>query len=271
MEKHRQEQVDHLLCDLDFPALYRGYTWKGDTWERGFPEIFRLEREVTAAARNRTLGLDHARDIACWGGLPAPECIGCADPLSIILYFGGSPAYWLVHVPANAIQFVEGRIPGFGLTYASKLLRFAIPCSFGAIDTRLVRVFGRGDPGVCRYPLLNLTASPIGNRWAILATQRGWPEEYGVWTEVLRAIARWLNREEVCCPHPAGFVVAGLRNEEIWAAADVEMALFSYASGVVRREGRLPESGDKFGCSPTVESGMSPPAQPGRGVFAHIR
>ncbi|NLM30517.1 MAG: hypothetical protein GX216_08875 [Methanomicrobiales archaeon] len=233
MEKHRQEQVDHLLCDLDFPALYRGYRWKSDTWERGFPEIFRLEREVTAAARDRTLGPDHAREIARWGGLPAPERIGCADPLSIALYFGGSPAYWLVHVPANTIQTIEWRILGFGPAYASKLLRFAIPCSFGAIDTRLVRVFGRGDPGACRYPLLDLIASPIGSRWEILSVQPGWPGEYGVWTEVLRMIARRLNRDEICCPHPAGFVSAGLRSDGIWAAADVEMALSSYASGVV--------------------------------------
>ena len=35
-------------------------------------------------------------------------------------------------------------------------------------------------------------------------------------------------------PHPEGFVGAGLRSEGIWAAADVEMALFCYASGVVR-------------------------------------
>jgi hypothetical protein len=39
MEKHRQEEVDRLSADLDFPALYRGYTWKNDTWEKGFSEI----------------------------------------------------------------------------------------------------------------------------------------------------------------------------------------------------------------------------------------
>jgi len=97
-----------------------------------------------------------------------------------------------------------------------------------------VRVFGCGDPEKQRYPLLDLTASPFGGRWAILAAQPAWPGEYGTWTETLQAIACRLNREEVCCPHPAGFVRAGLRSHGIWVAADVEMALFSYASAVVR-------------------------------------
>lgn len=234
VEKHRQEQIDRLLSDLDFPPLYRGYAWKNDTWEKGFPDIFSLEQEVTAAARDQTLGLEHVQKIACWGGIPNRDRIDCADRLSIALYFGDSPAYWLMRAPVNTIGIVEGQIRGFGPTYASKLLRFAVPQVFGAIDTRLVRVFGRGDPEKQRYPLLDLTASPFGDRWAIPATQPGWPGEYGTWTKILQAIARRLNREEVCCPHPERFVGAGLRSEGIWAAADVEMALFCYASGVVR-------------------------------------
>ncbi len=235
MEKRRQEQVDRLLCDLDFPALYRGYAWKDDTWERGFPDILRLEQEVTAAARDQRLGPGHAREIARWGGLLDPDQIKCADPLPISLYFGGSPAYWLARKPVSAIQAVMDEIWGFGPTYASKLLRFAVPWIFGVIDTQLVRTFGHGDPEAQRYPLLDITASHSGGRWAIAAAQPGWPEEYGVWIGILQDIARHLNREEICCPHPGGFVATGLRIEGIWVAADVEMALFSYASGVLWR------------------------------------
>jgi len=90
VEKHRQEQIDRLLSDLDFPALYRGYAWKNDTWEKGFPDIFSLEQEVTAAARDQTLGLEHVQKIACWGGIPNRDRIDCADRLSIALYFGDS-------------------------------------------------------------------------------------------------------------------------------------------------------------------------------------
>jgi hypothetical protein len=236
MEKHRQELVDRLLADLDFPALYRGYTWKNDTWEKGFPDIFRLEQEMTAAARAQTLGLDHVQEIAHWGGMPDRSRIDCADPLPVLLYIDDAPAYWLMHEPADIVWIVERQIRGFGPTYASKLLRFAVPQVFGAIDTRLVRVFGRGDQEKQRYPLLDLTASPFGGRWAILAAQPAWPGEYGTWTRILHALANALNREEVCCPHPAPFVRAGLRIGGIWAAADVEMALFCYASWVLRGE-----------------------------------
>lgn len=73
----------------------------------------------------------------------------------------GAPAYRLMHEPEETIRIVEWRVRGFGPTYASKLLRFAVPQVFGAIDIRLVRIFGRGDPGMQRYPLLDLAALPV--------------------------------------------------------------------------------------------------------------
>ena len=232
MEKHRQGEIDRLLADLDFPALYRGYAWKDDTWEKGFPGILGLEREVTAAARDQALGLDHVQKIARRAGLP--DRVDCPGRIAVILYIGSAPAYWLMQESGETARIVEERIGGSGPTCASKLLRFAVPQVFGGIDTRLVRVFGRGDPEEQRYPLLDLAALPSGGRWAIPAGQPGWPGEYGAWTGVLHALASALNREEVCCPHPEGFAVAGLRSRDIWVAADVEMALSCYASGVLR-------------------------------------
>ncbi|MCK9342782.1 MAG: hypothetical protein M0P33_02605 [Massilibacteroides sp.] len=232
VEKDRQEEVDRLLADLDFPALYRGYAWRNDTWEKGFPDILRLEREVTAAARNQAIGLEDVRKVARWGGLAGR--VDSPGRLPVTLYVGDAPAYWLLHDAGDTVRDIERQIRGFGPTYASKLLRFAVPQVFGALDTRLVRVFGRGDPLMQQYALLDLAAEPSGDRWAIPVTQSGWPGEYGAWTEILRVIASALNREEVCCPHPAGFTAADLRSHGIWLAADMEMALFSYASGVVR-------------------------------------
>lgn len=234
MKKHRQEEVDRLSADLDFPALYRGYTWKNDTWEKGFSEILGLEREVTAAARDQALGLGHVQKIARRAGLP--DRTDCAGRIVVILYIGSAPAYWLMRESGETARIVEEQIRGFGPACASKLLRFAVPQVFGAIDTRLVRVFGRGDPEKQRYPVLDLIAERSGGRWAIPAAQPGWPEEYGAWTGVLHALANVLNREEVCCPHPEGFAAAGLRSQGIWAAADVEMALSCYATGVVGEE-----------------------------------
>lgn len=227
-----EEQVGRLLDDLDFPALYRGYTWRDDTWEKGFLEILDLEREVTAAARSLALGLDHVQKIARRDDLSAPARI------AVTLYIGSAPAYWLMLEPGETIRIVERQIRGLGPVCASKLLRFAVPQVFGTLDARLIRVFGRGDSGSQRYPLLDLAVELSGDRWAIPAGQPGWPGEYGAWAGALQAVAGGLNRDEVSCPHPAGFAAAGLRSEGIWAAADVEMALSCYAAGVLRGEER---------------------------------
>ena len=95
MKKHRQEEVDRLIADLDFPALYRGYAWKNDTWEKGFSEILGLEREVTAAARDQALGLGHVQKIARRAGLPdRTDCAGrrSAVPWPALSATMGAPA-----------------------------------------------------------------------------------------------------------------------------------------------------------------------------------
>ncbi len=225
MDKHRQEEVDGLLGHLDFPALYRSYVWGDETWEKGFSGVLALEREMAAAARSRTIGPEHVQKIT--------RRIGCTGRLAVTLYIGDAPAYWLMHEPGETARAVGEKLPWLGPTDTGRILRFAVPEVFGALDARLVRVFGCGDPAVQRYPLIDLIAERFAGRWDIPAGQPAWPAEFGAWTGVLHAIARALNREEICCPHPAGFVAARLRCRGIWAAADVEMALSGYASRVI--------------------------------------
>ena len=234
--RYRWDEVDRLLGDLDFPALYRGYARDGDTWEKGFPEIYQLEQKMTTAAKGRTLGLGHVQEIARRDGIPDHNLITCPGRLSILLYIDDAPAYWLMREPESSIRTVEDQIPGLGPACTSRVLRFAVPAIFGAIDAPLVRVFGHGDPGAQRYHLLDLAATPAGTRWTISARQPAWPGEYGAWIKTLQAIARRLNREEVCCAHPEPFLRSGLRDRDIWAAADVEMALSSYASEILRKK-----------------------------------
>jgi hypothetical protein len=122
------------------------------------------------------------------------------------------------------------RVLYVGPTYASKVLRFALPKHYGAIDSRCVRVFGQGDPASKKQDWLELQASPSNksrNRWGILESQAGWPQGYGVWLAILRHIASTIA---VPCPHPPIFAKEGLRRMGQWACADVEMALFTYAS-----------------------------------------
>ena len=220
--------IDDLIETCDFPELYRTYAWKRDLWQNGFPDICRLEREVGDAARAGTLSEEHLKAIARWGGLPNIERIRAPAPIRIALFEDGDVARWVRENPENAIRVLGGQIRGFGPTYTSKLLRFAAPELFGAIDTRIVRVFGAGD--TARLHLLDLTATPVDGRWAILSGQQGWPEEYGTWTAILTYAAAELNAAGQPCPHPEALTNAGLRERGIWLNADVEMAFFNYAS-----------------------------------------
>ena len=222
--------VDTILQDLDFPKLYRSYAWKEDTWKRGFPDLFRLEQEISLAARKRSIKREHLIDIAKWGGLRNTKRISCPGSIRINLYNRGLPAAWLMKDPARAIDLLDIQVIGFGPTYSSKVLHFAVPQVFGALDTRLVRTFGKGDEPSRRYPLLNLKVTRVGPSWAINTNQPGWPEEFGTWTSALHQMAASLHENGIKCPHPRKFVKAGLREEGVWLPADVGTALFSYAS-----------------------------------------
>ena len=228
-----QTGIEKLLLKLDMPGLYRSYKWNKDTWERGFPDLFRLEQETSHTAREYTLSQNHLLQIAQWGRLPNKKRISCQNPINITLYTNGLPAGWLEREPEKAILILEEQIHGFGPTYCSKLLHFAVPQIFGALDTRLVRTFGKGDPNTQRYPLLDLTATMSGGRWAIYSSQAGWPREYGTWTAILNHIAKTLNKNGIQCPYPQQYMQSGLRANGIWLPADVETALFSYASQVL--------------------------------------
>ena len=81
-----------------------------------------------------------------------------------------------------------------------------------------------------QYQLLDLHASRSSDRWTINPRQEGWPREYGTWVEILNLIAQTLNGAGTQCPHPSLYVQSGLREEGVWLPADVETALFSYAS-----------------------------------------
>lgn len=229
-----QKKVNQLLDELDIPALYKAYVWKKDTWETGFPDLFRLEQLIRPAARNYSIGKLHLIEIAKWGALPNWKNITCSEPVKITLYSNDSPVEWLTREPENAVWILEGQTRGFGPTYCSKLLHFAVPQVFGAIDTRLVRTFGEGDPNSSRYSLLNLKVAHSGERWAISSSQIGWPGEYGNWTDILNYIAKKLNDDKEMCPHPENYYEFRLRPRGIWYPADVETALFSFASQAVK-------------------------------------
>jgi hypothetical protein len=132
----------------------------------------------------------------------------------------------LAHAPLAPLSAISRRVTtGVGPTYISKVLRFSLPQEYGAIDTRCVRVFGHGDPVVHRHDWLKLRVHNSGSGWYIANTN--WPDDYASWVNILRYFASALPAN---CPHPVTFVRSGLRKQGVWVCADVEMALFAYAS-----------------------------------------
>lgn len=234
LQKNLTSRIENLIGIIDFPTLYKNYQWKSDNWENGFSEICFLEKEIGSAARSGTLSRSHLIDVAKWGGLPNINRIRVRDPIKLSIFQDGKIAYWAKNEPENVIRILEGQIRGFGPTYTSKVLRFAAPDTFGAIDTRIVRVFGKDGLRNYQDNFLNLRASPIDGRWAILTNQAGWPGEYSTWIKVLTYIRSRLNENGINCPHPKRCIDEGLRSWGVWLNADVEMALFNYASQRIR-------------------------------------
>jgi hypothetical protein len=227
LEPETQQTLEKILSDLNFPKLYTEYEWKGDTHKKGFPDLCYLETTISDAAKTGGIRKHHLVDIAKWGKLRNTKGISCAEPLGLVLYVKGRPAPDLLQEPETAIQEIDSLVKGFGPTYSSKLLHFAVPQVFGALDTRLVRIFGNAAP---EYHLLDLDAEQSGDRWLIPPGQGGWPKEYGKWITILNYLAEQLNKTGKSCPHPLVYYEKKLREEGVWLPADVETALFSYAS-----------------------------------------
>lgn len=219
-------KLDSFLETKTFVDLYSSYNWKKDRLDNGFPDIFSLENRLVLSKHATGVDLSEIKCVAKWGG-NHKEIIGPAIVLPKCSLVGddGTPNPGLESDPLKPLkQFAN--VKNIGPTYYSKVLRFALPQEYGAIDTRLVRVFGEGDRAEHQWLTLSAKES-AKNRWYIPEIQSGWPSEYRKWINILRYFASKLENN---CPHPQSFVDAGLRETGVWGCADVEMALFSYAS-----------------------------------------
>lgn len=221
-------QVDTFLSEQSMSDWYMKYSWSNDSWNTGFPEIQYLEETISHAARQDEVSESHLQSIAEWGHLISRPTLRGGDYAPLHLYRNGHPASWIRYDPARCLDELDRSIVNFGPTYLSMLLRFAMPCMYGAMNTRIVTVFGDGDQNT------------KGMGWFHLSVQQGsirkgagWTFEYATWIHILRYIAQSLNEAGIPCPHPDSFVTAKLRDEGQWGAADVEMALFSYAGEVI--------------------------------------
>ena len=223
-------ELNAFAAANNFPDLYRAYAWRNDTYANGFPDIYCLESRLIRSDRTTGISVDDVKALAAWGAMPNQGRIrgpATIAPRNTLHNAAGGPAATLAAHPLTPLTAIQAQLHGVGPTYQSKVLRFGLPQEYGAIDTRCGRVFGHGDAGAHRHDWINLRTRKSGYRWYISSTQASWPDEYGMWIDILRYLAATLPSN---CTHPAAFTQAGLRHQGRWECADVEMALFSYAS-----------------------------------------
>lgn len=228
------QQLEAFIANNNFPQLYAAYDWEKDTHANGFPDIFNLESQISKEDMKTGITIAGVRAVSAWGRLRNPNRVqgpNIVTPANTLRTASNTPQPQLEanpHLPITALQHLSG----IGPTYQSKVLRFGLANEFGAIDTRCVRVFGQGDQENQKNAWLQLnTRRSIQNGrpggWYIPEAQVGWPAEYTKWINILRYFANQLPNN---CPHPENFINAGFRIGGAWACADVEMALFTYAS-----------------------------------------
>jgi hypothetical protein len=224
-------ELSTFLSRNDFVDLYRSYSWDSDAFESGFPNILRLEAQLKKSDLGRGISLQDVRDVAIWGRLRNPARIAgnhIVLPKNTLHTNNGNPTEILRLQPISPLCTLEENITsGIGPTYLSKVLRFGLPQEYGALDSRGVRIFGKGDPHSQRHNWLALSVRNDGYGWYIPKTQAKWPSAYGIWIDIIRFFTEKLPHN---CPHPQGFVDSALRLENKWTCADVEMVLFTYAS-----------------------------------------
>jgi len=239
------KKADSFLNTVNLLDWYQNYHWSADTKNSNFQDIVSLEIELIQAAKQNAIRCSHVRKIALWGAHPMLDKIQCHDPFDLPIYEGGAPASWIKTDPAKGIRIIRPQVKYVGPTYSSKILRFSMPHEFGALDTRITRVFGRGDPDHAYLPFLEIEAEPIGIKWFIKNPQPAWPDEYSTFIFILRYMAYKLNESGIKCPHPPLLYDHKLREPGIWECADVEMALFSFASARIYPSSTQGKNGEK--------------------------
>lgn len=230
-----RKKLDDFLADPrnHFADLYKSYSWRNDAYkdDNGFAKIRCLENSLIG---NTNLTLEDIESVIQWGDPSGTSCKPVIVDRSLFNEFREHLAdvRLIKRDPGNLAYKLARSVRYVGPTYASKVLRFVHPHQYGAIDRRLVLVFGKHNAASECYqwiPSLIVRDSSI----EAFDTYFGWHPGYTKWINILRYFAQKLNSDQelsVECPHPQRFVDAGVRCNGIWTCADVEMALFAYAS-----------------------------------------
>jgi hypothetical protein len=221
-----KNDVLSFLHSQNLPQLYRGYEWQNDLWKTGFRDILKLEVSGRDSFRRASLPKEFVLAVTEWGRLRNPGRVKYSSEI----HFAEDSN------PADLLLRIQNNVKGIGPTYQSKLIRFLMPAAAGAIDTRIVRVFGVGDSRSNKHQWLEVQVRNYGCGWYIPENQSAWPSGFYKWIGILEYAANVLNKNKEARPHPKEFCVAGLRTEGIWTCADTQMAVFTYATKSIAKQ-----------------------------------
>lgn len=206
----------------DFPMLFSQYRWDSyhaafgwlpDCLQDGFPWIVSLENRFKGVLEQG--GVPDASSVAevvLWGG-NQNNVLGrfsrglreLGDYKPVFTQVVGN-----LDDPRLALESALA-IPGFGLAYASKLLRFCRPSTYGALDGRIREALAN-----------NLRRIHDGNVHSMC-------EGYMAFLNLIHEYQDALHLAGLSRP---GYGLRAAWHD--WTAAEIEMALFSWAS---RQEG----------------------------------
>lgn len=203
-----------------FPEYYKKYVWSGKHKLFGYPPdafpefrwIASLENRFAWVVRNYSKNNSASKyllqEMIEWGGSQNGVLQkfndGCGE---VNLFTAIQEVVNNLSDPGRAISSALG-LPGLGLTYASKLLRFMQPEIYGALDRKIREALKREG----RLPKIF-----DGNHNSMVS---GYVKFLGL----LHAINERLKTEGIKKP------ACGLTNDGTWRASEIEMAIFSWAA-----------------------------------------
>ncbi len=214
------------MIDYDrFPEYYKNYAWSGKHMLFGYPPdsfpefnwIASLEKRFQWVAKNWAANNSASKyllqEMIEWGGSQNGVLQKFNDASGEVNLFEvmGDVVRDLSN-PRRAIASAL-RLPGLGLTYASKLLRFMQPQTYGALDSRI------------REALKDENKIPKiydGNHNSMVSG-------YVQFVALLGEIKARLMNERIAKPP------CGLSSSGDWRACEIEMALFCWAANREKR------------------------------------
>lgn len=215
-----------LMPNLNnFPKYFRSYRWDAKHALYGYPAdkfkefewIFSLERRFAwlrlHCGSNNTASIYLIKEMIQWGG---------SQNGTLQKFEDGIGEHNLQHLMLNIVANLGSadkaisaalELPGMGLTYASKMLRFLDPEHYGALDRRIRKAFNKKTSGILPKTYDSQESSMVNG--------------YVAFTNYVNDLKFQLDKAGVCrpdCDLPEG---AGPAK---WRSADIEMALFVWAS-----------------------------------------